>query len=177
MRNFMIFIALLIMSFTINAQDLDTKTEVVKIGLVIDNNEFSNSLQTRCFEIYKYQNQMYLQEMAVNNNLDIPKPDCDFGTIICNYFISQSFNSKINDEILLSKEQSDIIRSLLRLSQINIEPSWITSNAPDYVFILDDRNNPVVMRDICDTELLYKSLTTNNRRHVKRILRDLTNDI
>ena len=42
------------------------------------------------------------------------------------------------------------------------------------VFILDDRNNPVVMRDICDTELLYKSLTTNNRRHVKRILRDLT---
>ena len=176
MRNFMIFIALLIMSFTINAKDLDTKTEVVKIGLVINNNEFATRLQTRCFEIYKYQNQMYLQEMAVNNNLDITF-DCNFGTIVCNYFISQSFNSKINDEILLSKEQSDIIKSLLRLSQTYIESGWITSNAPDYVFILDDRNNPVVMRDICDTELLYKSLTTNNRRHVKRILRDLTNDI
>jgi hypothetical protein len=111
MRNFMIFIALLIMSFTINAKDLDTKTEVVKIGLVINNNEFATSLQTRCFEIYKYQNQMYLQEMAVNDNLDITKFDCNFGTIVCDYFISQSFNSKINDEILLSKEQSDIIRS------------------------------------------------------------------
>ena len=119
---------------------------------------------------------MYLQEIAVNNNLDITF-DCNFETIICNYFISQSFNSKINDEILLSKEQSDIIRSLLRLSQINIEPSWITSNAPRFVFILDDRNNPVVIQNICDTDLLYKALTTNNRRHAKRILRDLTNDI
>lgn len=173
MKKIIIFIALLIMPFTINAQDSDTKPGVIRIGLAIDNNEFATSLQTRCFEIYKYQNQMYLQEIAVNNNLDITF-DCNFETIICNYFISQSFNSKINDEILLSKEQSDIIKSLLRLSQTYIESGWITSNAPDYVFILDDRNNPVVMRDICDTELLYKSLTTNNRRHVKRILRDLT---
>ena len=119
MRNFMIFIALLIMSFTINAKDLDTKTEVVKIGLVINNNEFATRLQTRCFEIYKYQNQMYLQEMAVNNNLDIPKPDCDFETIVCDYFISQIFNSNINSEIKLSNEQIEIIKSLLRLSQKN----------------------------------------------------------
>ena len=175
MRNFMIFIALLIMSFTINAKDLDTKTEVVKIGLVINNNEFSNSLQTRCFEIYKYQNQMYLQEMAVNNNLDIPKPDCDFETIVCDYFISQIFNSNINSEIKLSNEQIEIIKSLLTLSQKNIEPN--VSTAPNFVFILDDRNIPVVIQNICDTDLLYKALTTNNRRHAKRILRDLTNDI
>ena len=86
----MIFIALLIMPFTINAKDLDTKTEVVKIGLVINNNEFATNLQTCYFEIYKDQNQMYLQEMAVNDNLDITKFDCNLGTIVCDYFISQS---------------------------------------------------------------------------------------
>ena len=119
---------------------------------------------------------MHLQELAVNNNLNIPKPTSDyaFEQIVGDYFISQTFNSKIDDEILLSKEQSDIIKSLLSLSQINIKSN--VSTAPDFVFILDDRNNSVVMQNICDTNLLYKALTTNKRRYIKRILRDLTNE-
>ncbi len=176
MKHFMILIVLLIIPFTINAQESDTKVGVIMVGLVINNNEFATSLQTRCFELYKCQNQMHLQELAVNNNLNIPKPTSDyaFEQIVGDYFISQTFNSKIDDEILLSKEQSDIIKSLLSLSQINIKSN--VSTAPDFVFILDDRNNSVVMQNICDTNLLYKALTTNKRRYIKRILRDLTNE-
>ena len=56
MKHFMILIVLLIIPFTINAQESDTKVGVIMVGLVINNNEFATSLQTRCFEIYKYQN-------------------------------------------------------------------------------------------------------------------------
>lgn len=172
----MILIALLIMPFTIKAQNSCTKEGVTRIGLVINNNEFSTSLKTICFELYEYQNQLYLQEMVVNNNINIPKPtsDCDFETIIRDFFVSQSFNSKFSDEILLSKEQSEIIKSLLRLSQIDIHLN--ISTASEYVLILDDQNNSVVMQNICNTDLLYNALITNDRRSIKRILRDLTNE-
>ena len=178
MKRLLIYIALFL-PFTIGAQELEAKPEITKIGLVINDNEFATSLEAKCFELFRRQDQLCLQEISMSKNLDISRFafDSDNKAIVRDYFISEEGNVKINDEILLSKEQSDIIRSLLRLSQINIEPSWITSNAPRFVFILDDGNNPVVMRDICDTELLYKALTTNNRRHVKRILRYLTNDI
>ena len=177
MKSYMIFIALLIMPLAINAQDLDTKVKYASVGLVINNNEFATSLQTRYFELYEYQNQLYLQEMVVNNNINIPEPtsDCDFETIVRDYFISQSSNGKINDEIQLSKEQSDIIKSISRLSQINIQPN--ISTASEYIYLSDDQNNSVIMQNVCDTYLLYKALTTNNRRYVKRILRDLTSEV
>ena len=175
MKRLLIYIALFL-PFTIGAQELEAKPEITKIGLVINDNEFATSLEAKCFELFRRQDQLYLQEISMSKNLDISRFafDGDNKAMVRDYFISEEGNVKINDEILLSKEQSQIIESLLRLSRMNLQPS--VSTAPELVFISDDKDNSAVLINTCESNMLYKALTTSNRRAVKKVLKDLLNE-
>lgn len=107
MKRLLIYIALFL-PFTIGAQELEAKPEITKIGLVINDNEFATSLEAKCFELFRRQDQLCLQEISMNKNLDISRFafDGDNKAIVRDYFISEEGNVKINDEIMLSKEQS-----------------------------------------------------------------------
>lgn len=172
MKHCIFLIALLIMPLITNAQQHDSEVVAVRLGLIINSNEFSTDLEAKYLELYDRHGQMYLQEISVSPKLSIQQ-DKNMKEAVQDYFNSEAVDGavRINDEIELTEEQSCIVESLIALSKKNI-PLYV-SNAPEFVFVCDGTDHSAVMENICDTASLYKALTTNNRRTVRRTLRDL----
>ena len=165
------------MSFTLFAQGLElAEDDVIRIGLLINDNEYSKKLDAKCLEVYRCHNQIFLREISVSDKFSLSGNSMDWDVVeaaVAEFFNHRTFyNGKDKNGMPLSRDQVYIVESLLKMAQRRTE-EVITSNAPDYVFIANGSRTDVMV-NVCDTDMLYNALAKNNRRGIKRTLKKLS---